>query len=65
MWELEKLSLNKIKSMYYQKWISGVNGLHVIHSKCIYDLSMLKEKVYYSNQFKYECDFFIRFFCTL
>ena len=65
IYELEMLSLNKIKNMYYQKWISGVNDLYVIHSKCIYDLSMLKEKVYYSNQFKHECDFFIRFFCTL
>ena len=33
LYELEMLFLNKIKSMYYQKWISGVNGLYVTHSK--------------------------------
>ena len=63
--ELEMLYLNKIKNMYYQKWISDVNGLYVVHSKCIYDLCMMKEKVSYSSQYKNECEFFIRFFCTL
>ena len=65
IFELEMLSLQKIKKMYYDKWLSSVNGLYIIHSKYIYDLCMVKERVFFSNQYKQECEFFIRFFCTL
>ena len=65
IYELEKLSLNKIKKLYYDKWFSSVNVLYFIHSKYIYDLCMMKEKVFLNNQYVNECDFFIRFFCTL
>ena len=46
IFELEMLSLQKIKNMYYDKWLSSVNGLYIIHSKCIYDLCIMKEKVF-------------------
>ena len=65
IFELEMLSLQKIKNMYYDKWLSSVNGLYIIHSNCIYDLCMMKEKVFFNNQYKQECEFLIRFFCTL
>ena len=65
IFELEMLSLNKIKKMYYDKWLSSVNGLYLIHSKYIYDLCMMKEKIVSNNQYIHECEFFIRFFCTL
>ena len=63
--ELKLLSLNKIKKLYYDKWLSSVNGLYLMHSKYIYDLCMMKEKVFFSNQYVHECEFYIRFFCTL
>ena len=65
IFELEKISLNKIKKMYYDKWFSSVNDLYIIHSKYIYDLCMMKEKVFFNKQYVKECEFFIRFFCTL
>ena len=65
IFELEMLSPNKLKNMYYDKWITGVNNLYLIHSKFIYDLCMMKERVFLSNQYRHECEFFIRFFCTL
>ena len=65
MFELDLLSPNKLKNMYYDKWITGVNNLYLIHSKFIYDLCMMKERVFFSNQYRHECEFFIRFFCTL
>ena len=65
MFELDMLSPNKIKNMYYDKWITSVNNLYLIHSKFIYDLCMMKERVFFSNQYRHECEFFIRFFCTL
>ena len=49
--ELELLSLNKIKKMYYDKWLSSVNGLYLMHSKYIYDLCMMKEKHFFSYQY--------------
>ena len=42
--ELELLSLNKINKMYYDKWLSSVNGLYLMHSKYIYDLCMHDER---------------------
>ena len=65
IFELEMLSVNKIKNIYYDKWVNSVNGLCVIHSQYIYDFCMMKERIYLSNQDKHECEFFIRFFCTL
>ena len=65
IFELEMLSPNKLKNMYYDKWITSVNNLYLIHSKFIYDLCMMKERVFLSNQYRHECEFFIRFFCTL
>ena len=65
IFELELLSLNKIKKLYYDKWLNNVNPLYLIHSKYIYDLCLMKEKVFLSNQYVQECEFFIRFFSTL
>ena len=62
MFELDMLSPNKLKNMYYDKWITSVNNLYLIHSKFIYDLCMMKERVFFSNQYRHECEFFIRFF---
>ena len=63
--ELEVLSLVKIKKMLYDKWLSSVNYLYLIHSKYINDLCMMKEKVFFNNQYVQECEFFIRFFSTV
>ena len=65
MFELEMLSLNKFKNMLYNKWLSSVKGLYLIHSKYIHELCVMKEKFFFSNRCVQECDFFIRFFCTI
>ena len=58
--ELEVLSLVKIKKMLYDKWLSSVNYLYLIHSKYINDLCMMKEKVFLNNQYVQECQFFYK-----
>ena len=63
--ELDTISLNMIKKIYYNKWVSNVNHLYLINSKYIYDLCMMKEKIFLSNQYVHECEFYIRFFCTI
>ena len=65
MYQLQLLSLNKIKKFYYDKWIMNVNPLYLIHSKYILNFCMMKEKVFFNNQYVHECEFFIRFFSTL
>ena len=62
--ELEMLSLNKVKKLYHDNWLNNVNDLYLIHSKFIYDLCMMKEKFFFDARCLYECDFFIKFFCT-
>ena len=63
--ELNAFSLNKIKKMYYSGWVSNVNYLYLVHSKYIYDLCLLKERVFLNSRCVQECDFYIRFFSTL
>ena len=63
--ELNTFSLNKIKKMYYSGWVSNVNYLYLVHSKYIYDLCLMKEKVFLNSRCVQECDFYIRFFSTL
>lgn len=63
--ELNTFSLNKIKKMYYSGWVSNVNYLYLVHSKYIYDLCLLKERVFLNSRCVQECDFYIRFFSTL
>ena len=63
--ELEKVSLSQIKKLYHAKWIANINNLYPVHSKFIYDLCMLKEKAFLSKDDILECDFYIKFFCTL
>ena len=47
MFELEMLSLNKFKNMLYDKWLSSVKGLYLIHSKYIHELCMMKGKFFF------------------
>ena len=63
--ELDTFSLYKIKKMYYNKWVNNVNHLYLINYKYVYDLCIMKEKVFLSNQYLNECEFYIRYFCTL
>ena len=63
--ELNTFSLNKIKKMYYSGWVSNVNYLYLVHSKYIYDLCLMKERVFLNSRCVQECDFYIRFFSTL
>ena len=63
--ELDTFSLYKIKKMYYNKWVNNVNHLYLINYKYVYDLCIMKEKVFLSNQNLDECEFYIRYFCTL
>ena len=65
IFELKMLSYNKIKKLYHDKWLNSVSGLYKVHSKYIYDLCTMKERVFFNNRFIHECDFFIKFFCTL
>lgn len=58
VFELEILSLNKIKKLLYDNWLNNINGLYLINSKYIYDLCKLKEKVIFNDQYKHECEFF-------
>ena len=64
LYELEMLSLNKVKKLYHDNWLNNVNGLYLVHSKFIYDLCMMKERFFFNDRCLYECDFFIKFFCT-
>ena len=57
--ELEVLSLVKIKKMLYDKWLSSVNYLYLIHFKYINELCMMKEKVFLNNQYVQESQFFL------
>ena len=63
--ELNTFSLYKIKKMYYNKWVNNVNPLYLINYKYVFDLCMMKEKIFLSNQYVNECEFYIRYFCTV
>ena len=63
--ELDTFSLYKIKKMYYNKWVNNVNPLYLINYKYVFDLCMMKEKIFLSNQYVNECEFYIRYFCTV
>ena len=62
---LQMYSVNYIKELYCKKWLSSVNENYIIQANCINDLCVMKERVIPSNLNAHECDFLIRFLCTL
>ena len=62
---LQMYSVNYMKELYCKKWLNNVNENYIIQSKCINDLCMMKEGFLQSNLNEQECDFLIRFLCTI
>ena len=62
---LQMYSVNHMKELYCKIWLSFVNENYIIQANCIKDLCMMKEGVLPINVDVHECDFLIRFLCTL
>ena len=62
---LQMYSVNHMKELYCKKWLSSVNKNYIIQANCIKDLCKMKEGVLPPNLNVQECDFLIRFLCTL
>ena len=62
---LQMYSVNHMKELYCKKWLSSVNENYIIQANCIKELCMMKERVLPINVDVQECDFLIRFLCTV
>ena len=65
LYEIMNLSENKIKQLYYDKWLNGVDEQTIAHAKVIIDLSLMKDHIYVNDLDVYQCDMIIKFLCTL
>ena len=64
-WQLMNTSVNKVKHMYYNKWLSGIDEHYMAYAKVIYDMILMKDDIYVNDFDFYECDRVIRYLCTI
>ena len=64
-WQLMNTSVNKVKHMYYNKWLSGIDEHYMAYAKVIYDMILMKDDIYVNDFDFYECDRVIRHLCTI
>ena len=63
--EIMNVSEVKVKQLYYDKWLNGVDAQTVAHANVIVDLSLMKDQIYVNDLDVYQCDLIINFLCTL
>ena len=63
--EIMTVSEFKVKQLYYDKWLNGVDAQTVAHANVIVDLSLMKDQIYVNDLDVYQCDLIINFLCTL